>query len=182
MSKGFILGVFATLVAAIVCAFVIVRIGLIPASADSGPLPLEQWAANTSLEATLAREAPKAPNPVPLTDANLVAGVKLFGEHCAICHGTAQGDASASPIALGEYPSPPQLAEEGVEDDPMGWDFWKIKHGIRWTGMPAWENTLNDRQIWTLSLFLKHMNKLPPAAEAAWQQVTNTKPKADDQK
>jgi mono/diheme cytochrome c family protein len=39
--------------------------------------------------------------------------------------------------------------------------------------MPAWEGTLNDEQIWTLALFLKHMDKLPPAAEQAWQQVTN---------
>ena len=27
--------------------------------------------------------------------------------------------------------------------------------------------------IWTLALFLKHMQKLPPAAEQAWQQVRN---------
>jgi mono/diheme cytochrome c family protein len=108
-----------------------------------------------------------------LTDANLVAGIDLYGQHCAICHGTAKGDASATPIAKGEYPAPPQLATNGVEDDPEGYSFWIIKHGIRWTGMPSWAGTLNDEQIWTVALFLKHMDKLPPAAQQAWQNVRN---------
>src|SRR5579863_4813460 len=51
---------------------------------------------------------------------------------------------------------------DGVEDDPQGWTFWKIKHGIRWTGMPSWGHELNDQEIWTLALFLKHMDKLSP--------------------
>jgi thiosulfate dehydrogenase len=173
MIKTFFLGVIVTIVAAVVCAYVILARGVIPASADSGPLPLERWAARLSLRATLARDAPKTPNPVPLTDANLIAGIQLYASHCAICHGTAAGDASASPVAKGEYPAPPQLATNGVEDDPMGWTFWKIDHGIRWTGMPSWKATLSDQQMWTLALLLKNMNKLSPAAEQAWQAVTN---------
>ena len=58
-----------------------------------------------------------------------------------------------------------------VEDDPEGWTFWKIKQGIRWTGMPAWKDSLSDDQIWKITLFLKHMDKLPPAPQAAWQAV-----------
>jgi thiosulfate dehydrogenase len=61
----------------------------------------------------------------------------------------------------------------GVEDDPEGYSFWKIKHGIRWTAMPAWQHTLSDQQIWTLALFLTRMDKLPPAPEQAWQQTTD---------
>ena len=129
--------------------------------------------ARTSLDATLSREAPKGPNAVAMTDTNLIAGIQLFGQHCAICHGTAKGDASASAVAKGLYPSPPQLATDGVEDDPQGFSFWKIKHGIRWSGMPSWKKTLTDQQIWTLALFLKHMDKLPPAAEQVWRKVEN---------
>jgi mono/diheme cytochrome c family protein len=39
--------------------------------------------------------------------------------------------------------------------------------------MPSWAGTLSDQQIWSLALFLKHMDKLPPAAQAAWKQVKN---------
>jgi thiosulfate dehydrogenase len=99
-----------------------------------------------------------------LTDENLVNGIKLYETNCAICHGTAEGETSASPIAKGEYPSPPQLATDGVEDDPEGDTFWKIKHGIRWTGLPAWKDELSDQQIWTLALFLWRSVKIPKAS------------------
>ncbi len=173
MLKGFVMGVLTAIIVALVGGYIILRSGLIPANADAQPGRLEIWAAKTSLRATLAREAPKGPNPVATSDDNLIAGVELYGQHCAICHGTAQGDASASPVAKGEYPKPPQLATDGVEDDPEGYSFWKITHGIRWTGMPSWKGSLTNQQIWTLALFLKHMDKLPPAAERAWEQVKN---------
>jgi mono/diheme cytochrome c family protein len=173
MVRAFIIGVIVAILAAAGCIYVILARGVVPASADSGPLPLESWATGLSLGATLAKEAPRTQNPVPLNDANLIAGIQLYGEHCAICHGTAAGDASASPVAKGEYPKPPQLATDGVEDDSEGVTYWKIAHGIRWTGMPSWKATLSDQQMWTLALFLKHMDKLSPAAQQAWQAVKN---------
>jgi mono/diheme cytochrome c family protein len=173
MVRAFILGVIVAILAAAACVYLLLAKGVIPASADSGPLPLENWAARTSLHAALSKEAPQTPNPVPLNDANLIAGIQLYGQHCAICHGTAAGDASTSPVAKGEYPKPPQLATDGVEDDPEGVTYWKLAHGIRWTGMPSWKATLSDQQMWTLALFLKHMDKLSPAAQQAWQAVKN---------
>ena len=173
MVKAFILGVIVAVLAAAGCIYVLLAKGAIPAGADSGPLPLEHWVSRTSLHATLAKEAPQTPNPVPLTDASLIAGIQLYGEHCAICHGTAAGDASTSPVAKGEYPKPPQLATDGVEDDAEGVTYWKLAHGIRWTGMPSWKATLSDQQMWTIALFLKHMDHLSPAAQQAWQAVKN---------
>ena len=173
MLKGIVLGVTLTLAVCLAGAYALVRSGLIPANADVTPSRLETWMARTSLHATLRRDAPKEKNPVVLTERNLLDGVHLFAQNCAVCHGSAKGDASASPIAKGLYQKPPQLATEGVEDDPEGYSFWKIKHGIRLTGMPSFGYTLSDRQIWTLALFLKHMDKLPPAVQQTWQQVRN---------
>lgn len=174
--RAFISGVVATLLVAILVACLLFYSGLIPANADAQAGGLEQWAAGASLAGTLKRQAPRGPNPVPLTEANLVEGVRLYADHCAACHGSSAGKAAASAIARGEYPDPPQLADDGVEDDPEGYTFWKVKHGIRLTGMPSWKSDLSDRQIWTLALFLKHMDKLPPAAEAAWKKVPPPQP------
>jgi mono/diheme cytochrome c family protein len=66
---------------------------------------------------------------------------------------------------------PPQLAEDGVEDDPVGYPWWKVERGIRWRGMPALGATLTRDQVWQMALFLKHMDSLPPEARRAWQQV-----------
>jgi thiosulfate dehydrogenase len=173
MLKGIILGVVLTLAVSLIGAYALVRSGLIPANADAEPGRLETWMATTSLDATLDRDAPKGENPVALTEQNLLDGVALFAQNCAVCHGSAKGAASPSPIAKGLYPKPPQLATDGVEDDPEGDSFWVIKHGIRLTGMPSFGDSLSDRQIWTLALFLKHMDQLPPAVQQTWQQVQN---------
>jgi thiosulfate dehydrogenase len=146
MLKGIVSGVAITFGVALIGAFALVESGFIPANADVKPGWLETWMARTSLDATLSRVAPKEQNPVALTEQNLIEGL---------------------------YQKPPQLATDGVEDDPEGESFWKIKHGFRLTGMPSFGYTLKDEQIWTLALFLKHMDKLPPIAEQAWQQVQN---------
>ncbi len=171
--KNFLAGILATIVVLLIGGYFVLQSGMIPANADGTPSRLELWMARTSLRATLRKEAPKVPDPVPLTTADLIAGVHIFANHCAICHGTSRGTASASPVAKGEYPRPPQLASDGVEDDPPGYSFWKIKHGIRLTGMPSFKSALTDQQIWTVALFLKNMNTLPPSAESVWQQVKN---------
>ena len=173
MFKAVVSGVALTLAVATGATYALVRTGLIPAHADATPGALETWMARTSLDATLRREAPKQDNPVVLTDQNLLEGVHLFAQNCAVCHGSASGTASASPIAKGLYQKPPQLATDGVEDDPEGETFWKVKHGIRLTGMPSFGNSLSDTEIWTLALFLKHMDKLPPSVQQAWTQVQN---------
>jgi len=176
--KGVIVGFALAVAAAVIGGYVLLKSGFVPANADATPGALETWMARTSLEATIGREAPKGENPVPLNDQNLLDGIALFAQNCAICHGSAKGDTSPSPVAKGLYQKPPQFASEGVEDDPQGFSFWRIKHGIRLTGMPSFALTLNDTQIWTIALFLKHMDKLPPAAQEAWQRVQNVPPPA----
>ncbi len=171
MFKFVVFGIALTLTLGLIGAYVLVQSGYIPANADARPSRLEIWMAHTSLRATLKREAPKGPNPVALSDQSLLEGVHLFAQYCAFCHGDARGAAATPPIAKGLYQRPPQLATDGVEDDPEGYSFWKIAHGIRLTGMPSFRYSLSDRQIWTLALFLKHMDKLPPAVQQAWQQV-----------
>jgi mono/diheme cytochrome c family protein len=164
-----LVGVVATLLLLVLGAYVGIRAGMMPANADAKPSGLERWAARTSLHATLAREAPRIDNPEAATDANLAAGIKLYANNCAVCHGAADG--KATKVARGLYQKPPQLANDGVEDDPDGVIYWKIAHGIRLTGMPSFDVTLRDEQIWQVTLFLKHMDHLPPAPQRLWKAV-----------
>jgi thiosulfate dehydrogenase len=174
MARGFVLGVVTALVALALCIYLGIEAGLVPANADVKPSRLERWMAHTSLEASLRREAPAGPNPVALTDENLIAGIRLYAANCAVCHGGWNGEPSK--IALGIYQRPPQLAKDGVEDDPEGVTYWKVDHGIRFTAMPAFGRTLDDEQIWQLALFLKHMDALPPLPRRAWARVAASSP------
>jgi thiosulfate dehydrogenase len=169
MTRGIVLGVVGTLVVLGLGSYVGLKAGLFPANADATPGRLEKWAARTSLHATIARDAPRSPNPLAVTDANYAAGIKLYAQNCAVCHGASDGNATN--IARGLYQKPPQLATDGVEDDPDGVTYWKIAHGIRLTAMPSFGGTLRDEQIWQLALFLKHMDGLPPAPQRLWKAV-----------
>ncbi len=169
MLKGVVTGILSTIAVVAIVGYTVLRTGAIPANADDRPPKIEAWAARMSLHATLARNAPRVTPPLQATDRNLLAGVKLYAQNCAVCHGGA--DANPTNVARGLYQKPPQLAKDGVEDDPVGVTYWKVAHGIRWTGMPAYDGTLNQTQLWQLALFLQKMDHLPPAAHRAWQQV-----------
>ena len=101
MFKSFVFGDLVTIVIALVGGYFVLRNGVIPANADATPGWIETWAAGTSLDATLSREAQDT-NPVAMTDENLIAAIKLYGEHCAICHGTAKGEASGDRYVVAE--------------------------------------------------------------------------------
>lgn len=172
MLKGFVVGVLATVIVALVAGYVGLTQGLlIPPAADARPPRLERWLAGQALDNTIAREAPRQANPVAATDANYAAGIKLYQENCSACHGVP--NQRPSTIAIGLYQHAPQLARHGVEDDDEGETFWKIQHGIRMTGMPSYGKSLTETQIWTLALFLKHMDALPPGPRKLWEAMKN---------
>lgn len=168
--RAFLGGILAVIVVMAVAGFVAVWFGLVPAAADVGYFPGEKWAANTSLNAEIDREQPQEPYPFgPVTDATIATGAKLYMTNCSVCHGSAGSDESN--IAKGFYIKAPQFTKNGVDDDPAGETYWKIEHGIRFTGMPAFKGTLTEEQIWQVSYFLKHgTDNLPKAADDIWHQ------------
>src|ERR1700676_531702 len=125
---SFLGGIIFALVVLAGVGYFVVKTGIIPANADSKPAAVESWVANTALEAALQRETKGLKNPIQPTDENLIAGVHLYAENCAICHGAS--DATPSNTAHGFYIKAPQLAKDGVEEDPETTSFWKVKHGI----------------------------------------------------
>ena len=64
------------------------------------------------------------------------------------------------------FPHPPHLFRgKGVTDDEPGETFWKVKNGIRLTGMPGFEKSLSETQIWQVSLLLANADKLPDSVK-----------------
>jgi len=169
MLRGIIVGIVLTIAALLVTGYAGIKAGAFPANADARPSGIEAWMARTSLGATIRRQAPSGDNPVAVSDASLNSGMKLYVANCAVCHGAADG--KATNVAHGLYQRPPQLASFGVEDDPPGVVYWKIKHGIRLTGMPSFSQTLTDDQIWQITAFVQNMDHLPPAVDANWKSA-----------
>jgi mono/diheme cytochrome c family protein len=145
-------------------------LGLVSFRADQSPSAFEQKYAMKALDASTKHYAADIENPIQMTDANLLEGMKLYQAKCAGCHGDPGNPqfGVASPF----YPPAPRFLKD-PPDLPGSQNFYIIKHGIRWTGMPAWGNRLSDDQIWKLTAFLSQMGKLPPAVDQEWKKGKN---------
>ncbi|MBV7535046.1 c-type cytochrome [Duganella sp. sic0402] len=91
-------------------------------------------------------------------------GAGLYRDNCVVCHGApgvAQGD-----IGKSMQPIPGPLADAARRWQPNEL-YWITRHGIKMSGMPAWQYHLADQDIWALVAFLTVMPALsPPAYEA----------------
>ncbi len=161
----FLVGVIVGVLVVLAAEFLFLTQGGMPAAARSAkPLPLEQFMASRALHVAIAKDAGR-PAPIPADEMNLVAGAGIYRDECMICHGVL-GDQRRSDAALGMFPRPPRLVPpgKGVTDDPVGETYWKVKNGIRLTGMPSFEGALSDTELWQVSLFLWKADQLPEAA------------------
>jgi thiosulfate dehydrogenase len=161
MIRGFVAGVITVLLLLVAVVYGYFMLGMAPVSTDALPMPFEKTLAKAALHARLRREMPTTV-PIAATAPNLVAGAEVYRQNCAVCHGLPGQSATA--IARGMFPAPPQLFVKMVTDDPEGEIYWKTNGGIRLTGMPAFGKTLSGTQIWQVSLLLKHADAVPPAA------------------
>ncbi len=159
----------ATVLVLLMLGYAAVAGGLIPANADAKPPVLERWIAKRSLSAAIDRGIKGLSDPLPTDDTTLSRGVRLYGTHCAVCHGTSDGQASS--VAKGLYQRPPQFAKHDVTDDPVEETYWKITHGIRLTGMPSYATTLSEEQRWAIATFLRHQGELAAHADEAWKAL-----------
>ena len=160
--KNFILGIIFTLVAILIGALIFTRSGFANVTADTPPNPIETILLKPALDPAIERHAPRADNPVQMTDANLIQGMKLYTMNCALCHGSLNQKPNTVGAALS--PDAPNLILKPL-DDPEWHTFYATKHGIRMTGMPAWGGILTDDDLWRITGFLSRLDKLPPALQ-----------------
>jgi len=131
-----------------------------------GPAGWERLWARSVLKSSLAREARGLNNPIMASDENLLAGMKIYRTNCAGCHGDF-GHLSHWGTS-GFYPRVPQFAEapSALRSSEM---FLVVKHGVRYTGMGAWEGMLTDDEIWETVTFISNLQSLPQPVAAVWQ-------------
>jgi mono/diheme cytochrome c family protein len=173
--KTFIFGLIIGLLIPAIVGYCYFRYGYAPVATASAPMPFEKTMARMALRARISKEAPKN---VPLqpTEQNLTEGAKIYVQNCAFCHGWPNQPATVA--AKGMFPLPPQLfsKDEMVTDDPVGVTWWKVKNGIRMTGMPGFGEMVPDNQIWQVSLLLHEADKLPASAQNALTRMSPMPP------
>jgi thiosulfate dehydrogenase len=162
--KKLLAGIVIGICVPFLAGYLFVTLGGMPVATKGNPLPLEKYLARKGLHAAMDKEAGK-PSPLPADEASLVAGARVYQAQCGVCHGQLGQPESAA--AKGMFPHPPQLLppKKGVTDDAVGETYWKVKNGIRLTGMPGYSDSLTDSEMWQVSLLLLHADKLPASAQ-----------------
>ena len=155
--KRWIFRTIAFLVVAALGGFLFSASGIMPIKASSGHWPITAWLLNFTMRRSvithsLGMNAPK------LDDAALVAkGATHYEFGCRPCHG---GPHLPQPVIAGYMtPHPPHLPPEipKWESEEL---FYIVKHGVKFTGMPAWPAQQRDDEVWAVVAFLLKMPKL----------------------
>lgn len=160
----FVLGIVFTVAVVVAGGYLYLHYGHPPVSVDDPAFPYEAQIVHVPLAARIDREI--KPAPFSASEDAFEQGAQVYKQDCAFCHGTPGQD---SQYGTYMYPAAPQLWRKqkkgnvvGVSDDPAGETYWKVKHGIRLTGMPTYEDLLSDSEIWDVSLLLKNADQQLP--------------------
>ncbi|HWT73072.1 MAG TPA: cytochrome c [Oxalicibacterium sp.] len=96
----------------------------------------------------------------PLDDNMARAGARLYAAHCALCHGAPGVAPSGIGMSMQPVPGPLVDAKDKWRDREL---YWIVRHGIKMSGMPAWEFRLADDELWQLVAFVRQMPDMTPA-------------------
>jgi mono/diheme cytochrome c family protein len=99
----------------------------------------------------------------------LSVGAGQYAAMCSGCH-LAPGYESGETWE-GLYPQPPRLAH--VTDLTPAEIFWVVKHGLKFSGMPAWGKSHSDDEIWDITAFVL---KLPHLTAAQYKDIVTRAP------
>ena len=104
----------------------------------------------------------------PLADeAMALRGAGCFRDKCVQCHGApgvAQDD-----IGKSMQPLPGPLVDARMHWRPREL-YWLTRHGIRMSGMPAWEFRLREQELWELVAFMQRLPDLNATQYADWMR------------
>jgi thiosulfate dehydrogenase len=160
----FLLGVLFAFVALFAGGWAYLTYGHPPVAAADPAFPMEAQIVHVPLGKRIDREMQQPP--FSTSEDVYETGAHVYQQQCASCHGTPGQDTA---FARWMYPSAPQLWKKhahgnvvGVSDDEPGETYWKIKNGIRLTGMPSYEHVLSADQMWDVALLLKNADQPLP--------------------
>jgi mono/diheme cytochrome c family protein len=154
-------------------ALTIIYGGLFDAAASTPHLPIVAWATHTAMKSSVRARAQPIQAPSGFTQAQVLAGLRDYDQHCAACHG---GPAVArAGWAAAMTPTPPYLLDAARRWTPAELD-WIVANGVKMTAMPAWGEVRSDAQVWDLVAFLEALPSLSPADYARLRATTPAGP------
>lgn len=117
------------------------------------------WLLETVMRRSVIRHSQHIEVPPLSEPAAIERGLRLYHSNCLPCHG-APGIAPDG-FALGMLPEPANLALTARQWRPAEL-YWVVKHGVKTSGMPAWEFRMSDSEMWAIVAFVATLPRLSP--------------------
>lgn len=151
--------------AAAVTAAVLLYTGIYNTAATQSHTKPVYWLLATVKRQSVERRADDVRVP-PLDEPGMLdRGLALYRANCLRCH--AAPGVAPEPFALGLVPVPSYLGYSATQYSPAE-IYWLVKHGIKSTGMPAWQYRMSKEDLWAIVAFIRQMPLLSPAQYEAW--------------
>jgi cytochrome c553 len=133
--------------------------GIFNVAASTGHWAITEWFLHWAMRNSVRTHA-LGINPPRLDEPALVhRGAGHYASGCAPCHG-APGRPQ-SPVALEMTPMPPRLSRQ-IHKWNSSQLFWIVKHGVKYTGMPAWVARHRDDEVWAMVAFIERLPEMTP--------------------
>jgi cytochrome c553 len=150
--------------------FLVALSGVIPIKASSGHWPITEWFLKFGMHRSFATHSLGVEVP-PLDAPHLVVkGATHYEIGCRSCHGSPE--LRQPRIAQSMTPKAPYLPPL-IEQWSTRQLFSLVKHGVKFTGMPAWAAPERDDEVWAVVAFLLRM---PRMDAAEYQRLANGEP------
>jgi cytochrome c553 len=138
--------------------------GVYSVAASAGHWPMISWFLQFAMRNSVETHAMSI-KPPPLDDPALVErGAGHYETGCLPCHGAPGSPSNRIPNHM--LPEPPYLPAHIDSWTPEEL-FWIVKHGLKYTGMPAWPAQARDDEVWAVTAFLLRLPRLAPEEYAA---------------
>jgi cytochrome c553 len=132
-------------------------IGLVSVTASSGHWPITDWVLHSALHRAVDLQSLRVEGRPPSSAALVARGAGHYEIGCASCHGRPGDEPPTIPSRMS--PPPPYLPPRVAEWEPREL-FYIVKHGIKFTGMPAWPAQERDDEVWSVVAFLLELPTL----------------------
>jgi len=134
--------------------FFVMLSGIVPIKASSGHWAITKMILDAAKRRSVATHTLGMKVPPLDRPGMVIIGAGQYGFACEACHGS---PAVKQPrVAAQMTPRPPDLRNVALTYTPDEL-FYIVKHGIKFTGMPAWPSRQRDDEVWSMVAFLREL-------------------------
>jgi mono/diheme cytochrome c family protein len=166
VAKTAALTLLAAAVLGAAAGFTVLRAGWYNIGATSPHLKIVYRLLEQGMRYSVRHHAREVAVPALGEERQVLLGAAVYRDNCAQCHGGPGFAQSLHGMSMQPVPGPLVDASKHWKPREL---YWITRHGIKMSGMPAWEFHLSEDEMWAVVVFV---NRLPALSAADYRTLT----------